>query len=145
MDAIDPRNVYLLIEEHLTRGVNISAEFWDDLMSGNPKTDEARAVAGTSGAMLSAFDMDSDWTSWEIHPAGDEILVLLKGEAEFLLELPEGVRRVHVKEGECCVVPKGVWHTADIRKPCRLLALTPGKGTDHRPRQAQGYGAPRIA
>jgi mannose-6-phosphate isomerase-like protein (cupin superfamily) len=134
MNAIDPRDTYLLLEGHVSRKVTAGAAFWNDLTSGNPRTEDARAVAESEGAMLSAYDMDADWTNWENHPAGDEIVVMLKGEAEFVLELPEGVRGVQVREGECCIVPKGVWHTANIAEPCRMLAITPGRGTQHRPR-----------
>jgi len=134
MQPIDLRETYLLLEDHAARQVTAGAAFWEDLMSGDPKSDDARAVAATEGAMLSAYDMEADWTNWENHPAGDEVIVMLKGQAEFILELPQGLHSVHIGEGECCIVPKGVWHTANISAPCRMLALTPGKGTHHRPR-----------
>jgi len=31
------------------------------------------------------------------------------------------------------VVPQGVWHRAEVKKPGTLLFITPGAGTEHRP------------
>ena len=30
--------------------------------------------------------------------------------------------------------PRGVWHTADVHEPGEGLFVTPGLGTEHRPR-----------
>ena len=35
--------------------------------------------------------------------------------------------------GEAIVVPRGVWHRAAVRKRGRLLFLTFGEGTQHKP------------
>jgi hypothetical protein len=36
--------------------------------------------------LVAQFDFEADWPSWEIHPAGDEIVVLLSGRAEMILD-----------------------------------------------------------
>ena len=36
--------------------------------------------------------------------------------------------------GEFAVVPKGIWHTADVIEPGEALFVTAGEGTSHRPR-----------
>ena len=77
--------------------------------------------------------MQADWTHWEMHPAGDEILLMVEGRATFVLDLPEGSRDVDLPAGRLLVVPKGVWHTARVSVPARLLAITAGSGTQHRP------------
>ena len=32
------------------------------------------------------------------------------------------------------VNPAGVWHTADVHEPGDILSITPGRGTEHKPR-----------
>lgn len=133
--TIDPLQTYLLLEPE---GDSVvlpgGGPFWQQLMSGNP-TDPGirRLVDSEHGRLLSAFAMNSDWTNWEMHPAGDELLFMFEGEATFLLELPEGVREVELVAGGLLIVPRGVWHTAKVRAPSRLLAITSGQGTQHRP------------
>jgi hypothetical protein len=43
-------------------------------------------------------------------------------------------RRVELRAGEAVVNPRNVWHTADVTEPCRTLFVTPGQGTEHKPR-----------
>lgn len=78
-----------------------------------------------------AFEMD--WGMWEIHPHGDEIVMLLEGEVEFRLRLPDGEQSVKLSQpSEYAIVPANTWHTAKTSKPSRVLFLTPGEGTQHR-------------
>ena len=83
--------------------------------------------------LVSAFQFDSDWPQWERHPAGDELVCLLSGEAELLLHLEGGVTTLPLREPcSYVVVPKGTWHTARIRAtPTRMLFITPGEGTEN--------------
>ncbi len=81
--------------------------------------------------LVSLYAFDADWGSWERHPAGDELVCLLEGQATFELE---GRESVHLeKPGTYVVVPRGVWHTAHTTVPTRMLFITPGEGTEHRP------------
>lgn len=76
---------------------------------------------------------DKDWPMWEMHPSGDEIVCLLSGSATFILEQAHATTAIELKKtGEYVLVPKGVWHTAKVREPCRILFVTPGEGTQHR-------------
>lgn len=36
--------------------------------------------------LVSCFSFDADWETWEMHPAGDEIVCLLSGRASFEFE-----------------------------------------------------------
>jgi mannose-6-phosphate isomerase-like protein (cupin superfamily) len=86
--------------------------------------------------LISSHAFDSDWSSWEVHPHGDEIVLLISGEVEFVLEAASGEKRVTLKEqGEYLVVRKGVWHTARTRCKSKLLFITPGQGTQHKTNQ----------
>jgi quercetin dioxygenase-like cupin family protein len=86
-----------------------------------------------TGRLMGKTGQSSDWDHWERHPAGDEVLTLLSGELELVLDMPEGEQRARVKAGETFVVPKGVWHRGIVHKPGELMFITPGAGTEHKP------------
>jgi mannose-6-phosphate isomerase-like protein (cupin superfamily) len=83
--------------------------------------------------LVSEFSCDSDWGSWERHPAGEEFVYLLDGDIEFHLETPEGVIAQRIAGRGAVVVPRGVWHTAKVFRPSRMFFITLGAGTEHRP------------
>lgn len=87
--------------------------------------------AGFDGHLLvSCHEFTSDWPSWEIHPAGDELVLLLAGEARFLLQHASGVETIHLSEaGSYAVIPRNTWHTAHTQVHSRILFMTPGAGT----------------
>jgi mannose-6-phosphate isomerase-like protein (cupin superfamily) len=85
------------------------------------------------GRLLTVLTMNADWTNWEMHPVGDELLFMLEGSATFLLDLPDGVKKVAFNAERLLVIPRGVWHTAKVSEPARLLAITAGHGTQHKP------------
>ncbi len=100
--------------------------FWEGVQSGEIGDSDF-------GHLVATFDYDSDWPSWEMHPAGDELVCVLKGEFELVLEFKDGEKKLRLKEGETAIVPKGVWHRALVQSPARALHFTPGEGTIHRP------------
>jgi oxalate decarboxylase/phosphoglucose isomerase-like protein (cupin superfamily) len=69
-----------------------------------------------------------------MHPQGDEIIVQVSGASTFHLEVDGTVRVAEAGAGQLVVVPKGTWHTADVRQPGQILVITWGEGTAHRPR-----------
>ena len=80
--------------------------------------------------LVQRFAFDSDWPTWEMHPAGDEFVLLLDGAVEFVLWESGEERAVQMNEpGYYVVVPKGTWHTARPRPQADMLFLTPGEGT----------------
>lgn len=85
------------------------------------------------GWLVSEYEFASDWPNWEMHPDGDELVYLLAGAMEMLLEQPEGIQRVTLQGSGAVVVPRGVWHTARVHAPSRVLHVTRGGGTQHRP------------
>ena len=134
-DTIDLLKNYLLLEPDGTAvPLPGGGEFWSQLMSGNATDPGIRRLMGSEkGRLLSALPMVADWTNWEMHPAGDELLFMLEGKATFILELAEGMKEVALSAGRLLVIPKGVWHTAKVSEPACLLAITAGLGTQHRP------------
>lgn len=69
----------------------------------------------------------------ERHPDGDELLFLISGRVDVVLDEPDGERVVEVLGGQAFVVPRGVWHQVLLREPSRLLHITPGPRGEHRP------------
>lgn len=91
-----------------------------------------RRFEGFKGRVLvSCYRFDSDWETWEMHPAGDEIVCLLSGRASFEFE-GRGVVAELTEAGSFVIVPRGTWHTAHTRVPTAMLFITPGEGTQHK-------------
>lgn len=86
------------------------------------------------GRLVCLYETKSDWEAWEAHPAGDELVLVLSGKAEFLQEVDGEERRVIVGPHQAIINPPGVWHTANVLEPFLALFVTPGPGTMHRPR-----------
>jgi mannose-6-phosphate isomerase-like protein (cupin superfamily) len=91
-------------------------------------------IDGVEGRLVSMFTFTAPWESWEMHPAGDEIVLCIAGHMVLHQELPEGMRKVELESGQYVVNPPGVWHTADIERVATALFITTGLGTEHRPR-----------
>jgi quercetin dioxygenase-like cupin family protein len=96
--------------------------------------DDRFASDGDEGRLVTLFPMEASWTSWERHPAGEEVVVLLEGRCRLWQEVDGTERSVELGAGQYVVNPPGVWHTADVIEPGRGLFITPGRGTEHRPR-----------
>jgi mannose-6-phosphate isomerase-like protein (cupin superfamily) len=80
--------------------------------------------------LVSRFTFAEPWPTWEMHPAGDELVYLLEGETDFLLWKDGHQTTVHVGGSDgYLMVPKGTWHTARPRTITSMLFLTPGEGT----------------
>ena len=83
--------------------------------------------------LVACHEFESDWPGWEIHPHGDEIVMLLSGAVTFVLEREDGEERIALSgQGQYLIVPKGVWHTAEVTEKAKVLFVTPGEGTQHR-------------
>jgi len=87
--------------------------------------------------LVSSSSVDNDWSVWEMHPNGDEVVCLLSGQITFVLEHEEGNLMVElVESGNFVVVPKGTWHTVKVHERSTMLFITAGEGTQHRPVRA---------
>lgn len=72
-------------------------------------------------------------TGWEMHPDGDEVLTLLSGQCDIILDADGVETIIALKPGKSALIPQGVWHRMVINIPGELLFLTPGDATEHRP------------
>lgn len=103
-------------------------QFWPDLIAGKYGNFH-------NEYLVTITSYDKNWPTWEQHPNGDEIVILLAGAADFILETPEGERLVQVRQvGDYIFVPMGYWHTSNTTVPATLLFITAGEGTQVRPR-----------
>jgi len=122
---LDPQRTYLHLADDGRAQTIPGDSFWQ-LPPSELKTFD-------QGWLVSEFAFTNDWPSWERHPHGDEIVYLLSGALDLLLEHEGGVETIVLEGSGAVVVPRGVWHTARVRRPSRMLHLTRGEGTEHRP------------
>lgn len=123
--TFDIANTVILLNDSCgARTVAVTEDFWPAIMSGR---------LGQFSRLVSCFSYDKDWPSWERHPAGEEMVMLLEGEVELVLEQEGGETRVRLSgPGSFVLVPTNTWHTAKIKVPSRMLFITPGEGTENR-------------
>jgi hypothetical protein len=121
-------STYVHLDEGAARPLSVDDRFWPDVMAGlRPELERGR--------LLATFSFSSPWKSWELHPAGEELVILLSGATTLTLENGGELQKLELREaGQYAIIPRGVWHTADTDAPTRLMFLTPGKGTSHKPR-----------
>lgn len=102
------------------------------------ETFRPRITAGQLGSfhheyLVSSYTFDADWSTWEMHPKGDEVVCLLSGSVTFVLERASGNEEILLDRADAfIVVPRGTWHTARVRVPSTMLFITPGEDTQHR-------------
>lgn len=120
-----PEHTYIHLDsDGVATSVPGGAEFWaltPDQIKGFGK-----------GWLISEYQFDADWPTWEMHPNADEYVYLLSGEIALHLDEPGGLRVVSISGNGAVVVPRGIWHTAKVKRPCRMLHVTMGAGTEIR-------------
>jgi mannose-6-phosphate isomerase-like protein (cupin superfamily) len=94
---------------------------------------ERFAADGAEGRLICVMPQDETWDSWERHPAGDEVVVLLSGRVDLVQDLDGAEHVVELQPGQAVINPAGVWHTARVHEPGVALFVTPGRGTEAKP------------
>ena len=89
---------------------------------------------GEEGRLVSCYSFTEDWAGWEMHPAGAEVVVCIEGSMTLIQEIDGEQVRTTLSPGEYAINPPGVWHTADVPDHATGLFVTPGVGTQGRPR-----------
>jgi len=102
----------------------VTPDFWQSI---DRRDDLSR------GYLMMVAHMQHTGSSWEKHPAGEEIVYLLSGAVDFVLDLPDGEQVVELRGQAGCVVPRDTWHRSIVIEPGDMLFVTPGEGTSHRP------------
>ena len=82
--------------------------------------------------LVSCHEFSERWSTWEKHPAGDEVVVLLSGSATMILRTKHSEKVLKLNGvGEYVVIPRDTWHTAIVNSPTKMLFITPGEGTQN--------------
>ena len=102
----------------------VTPDFWQQL--------EARGDLH-GGRFVTAYLFAEDWTNWERHPAGDELVIQLSGAMDFIVEAGGAEQTVALRGRGALLVPRGAWHTARVLEPSEAIFVTRGEGTEHRP------------
>jgi mannose-6-phosphate isomerase-like protein (cupin superfamily) len=115
---------------HLCEGggaelVNVTPSFW-------------RAPDVRAGLVLGAFDFtsprDLHSSMQEMHPEADEVLMLVSGSLDVILEEDDARRTIALETGQAAIVPRGVWHHLEMRRPGRLVFINCRAGMQSRSR-----------
>ena len=126
MSSFDPSSTYVCLSPSGTAStIEVTPDFWRNIGTHQGLIE---------GRLVAAFPCKADWPHWEMHPHGEEILVLLSGKLTMVFDEGGKEREVPLGQGRACVVPRGVWHRAIVHEPGNMLGITYGRGTEHRPR-----------
>jgi len=123
--AFDLRTTYVHLEDGgAARHIPVTPDFW-------AKIGERADLH--AGRLVTSFRMSDDWDHWEMHPAGDELIILVSGAVEFRLQNAEGERTFEMRGSSAYLIPRGTWHVARVLEPCEMFVITAGAGTQVRP------------
>jgi len=111
------------------RPLEITPDFWKQLA---PELSGGRIV----GASLIRRPEELHPDTWEMHPEGDELLCLISGAIDVVLEDSGGERVVALRAGSATVIEAGIWHRLRLRETGFLVVITRGRGTKMRPVEA---------
>jgi len=106
--------------------VELTPAFWRQSSSGKKKHDRIVGIF----EFKSASDLHSSMQ--EMHPEGDEVIYLVAGSIDLILDEPDGERIVSLQAGEAAIVPRGVWHRLVMREPGELLFVNSRTGMQGR-------------
>ena len=120
---------------HLGLGAKALVQPAFDGMAWYDAYSERHSADGNEGRLVSMYSFTENWDSWEMHPAGDEVVLCTAGRMTLHQQHSDGTTAtVIIGPGEYIVNPPGCWHTADIDDEATALFITAGTGTEHRPR-----------
>ena len=90
---------------------------------------------GKEGRLVTVGTFSESLDSWEMHPHGTEVVLCLEGEATLIHEVDGGTQSTTLGPQKYAINPPGVWHTIDVTGEAKMLFITAGFGTQHKPRQ----------
>lgn len=98
--------------------------------------EERRMDADDEGWTVAVTHADTDQDvhsdHWEVHPAGEEAVWVLAGQARLYLRSPEaagGETMVTLTAGAGVVVPRDCWHRFELDAPSDLMSIAPRTGS----------------
>jgi mannose-6-phosphate isomerase-like protein (cupin superfamily) len=127
--TLDLSETYLHLERGRAEAMPVDERFWERVISGQQPL---------PGWLVASFEFPSAICAGgaghsERHPNGDEIHVCVSGAMAAVLEHDKSDEVIEFAAGQTCLIPRGTWHHLVPRKPSRIVSLTFGEGTEHRP------------
>lgn len=116
-EAVDLSTTFV----HLRSGgdaerVELTPSFWRD-----------STAPGRYDRLVGIFEFstpdDLHSSTQEVHPEGDELILLVSGAIDVVLEDDGAERAVSLEAGQAAIVPRGVWHRLVMREPGKLLFI----------------------
>ena len=79
--------------------------------------------------LITEFYFDEDWKTWEMHPNGEEIVYLLSGSMDLILEKDGVLQTIELRSKGLVIIPRNTWHTVKVFEAGNMLVITLGKET----------------
>lgn len=131
-------NKYQLAERPIHLGLGATAEVEPTFTGAMERYEgyiERHAGDGAEARLVNMHSFSEPWAMWEMHPRGSEVVLCLSGSLTLHQEHPDGsTATLELNAGDYAINEPGVWHTADTAGEARVLFITAGLGTQHRPR-----------
>jgi mannose-6-phosphate isomerase-like protein (cupin superfamily) len=74
---------------------------------------------------------DVHYPVWEMHPEGDELLIVASGSLSVEFRTGETARTAPLPPEAAVIVPAGMWHRLIVHEPSVLIAITTRRNTVH--------------
>lgn len=113
-------------------GLGATAEIcdpFDGTMDWYMRYGAAHGGDGAEGRLVAVHTFDGDWSTWEVHPKGAELVYVIDGAMTLVQRTDDGDVEVPMRAGQAAINPPGVWHTAKVTGQCTALFITAGEGT----------------
>src|SRR5262245_24747277 len=115
---------------HLSNGgeaelVELTPAFWRGDSGG-------RRYDRVVGIFVFRSSKDLHSTMQEVHRESDELLYVISGAIDAVLEDAGAERTVALAAGDAIIVPRGMWHRLVMRRPGKLLVINRRTGTQGR-------------
>src|SRR5690606_25461396 len=89
--------------------IEVTERFWPDVMAGKISLD---------GRLVTVGRMTEDWPHWEMHPEGEELVVLLSGAVTLIVERDGRELSARLDApGRAWLNRRGDWHRAVVHEP----------------------------
>lgn len=126
VSPFDLISTYIHLEDGaVANPVAVSEDFWATI-------DTRTELHGGRLVTLFHIENTNEWVNWEMHPAGDEVVCLLSGAVDVVLQDGKREQCIALRVRAACIIPCGVWHRAIVHTPSDLLFITRGAGTQHK-------------
>ena len=83
--------------------------------------------------LITEFEFNEDWTTWEMHPNGEEIVYLLSGSMDLILDKDGQQQTIELRKKGLVIIERETWHTAKVFEPSKMFVITFGKDTQVKP------------